>query len=125
MRLLKHITEGKVETLTKEFDYLKLECDGLIRVLTYVLSKNKIKHKVFMGSVSGDTDDIPLHFWIELPNGKVVDYRLRMWLGNDKKIPNGVFNPTKFPNIQYNKEKQINMKVTKQVYDILLMSGAY
>lgn len=86
-----------IRTLCGKYAKLKLECDGLTRVLHTVLSKHNVPHRVMVGEVidaqSGMTV-IPLHFWITLPNGYIVDYRLRMWLGG--KAPNGVFKTTKY-----------------------------
>jgi len=85
------IVEGKVQSLTAKYDKLPLECDGLVKVLSYVLTENKIKHQVYTGRVDCldycDSDSIPLHFWIELSDKRIVDYRLRMWLADDPDDP--------------------------------------
>lgn len=70
-----------------------LECDGLTRVLHTVLSDRHIPHTPMFGRVEWNDRHFMPHFWIELPNGEVVDYRLRMWFG--PKAPNGVFDPKK------------------------------
>jgi hypothetical protein len=112
--------EGKVESLTAKYDKLPLECDGLTRVLSYVLKENGIKHSVYDGSVRYKEEGIPWHFWIELNDGRVVDYRLRMWI-RDRSAPHGVFKPNKYPDLHYENRKRINLKVTEQTFQILTM----
>ena len=66
-----------------------LECDGSVRVLHYVLSKKDVPHYVFQGVVELNGKIIPHHFWIGLPDGRLMDFKARMWLGSH--APNGVF----------------------------------
>jgi len=91
-----------------------LECDGATRVLHYVLTKNNVEHKVMMGSVKLNKNQIiPLHFWLELPDGNVIDYKSRMWLGDD--VEEGIFIPEKNTYIG----KPISMPVSEMVYMML------
>jgi hypothetical protein len=122
--------EGKVESLTAKYDELSLECDGLVRVLTYVLTKNKIKHQVYTGRVDCldycDSDSIPLHFWIELSDKRIVDYRLRMWLAEDPDdpvVPHGIFKIRDFPHIVYKNKRKVKLDVTEQIFHILTMGA--
>ena len=67
--------------LAKDYVRLPLECDGLTRVISYLLTKNKVPHDVMLGSVSmkdGKRAFSP-HFWIVLRRTRqIVDYRARM-----------------------------------------------
>ena len=66
------VSESKLKRELEPFDDLRLECDGLTRVLHRVLEDNNIKHKVMQGYVEHQNEEglgIPLHLWIELPNG--------------------------------------------------------
>ena len=93
-----------------------LECDGSTRVLHYVFTKNGVKHKVMQGSVKiGKNKIIPLHFWLELPDGNIVDYKSRMWLGND--VDEGIFKPKKGTYIG----KEIDLPMNETLYQILSM----
>lgn len=103
-----------IEEASQQCD--QLECDGTTKVLHYVMNENSIPHKVFIGSVIGPEDNIPLHYWITLSDGSIVDYKAQMWLGPD--APNGIFNPNDFPEYKY-KGKQIEMQVSKLIYNIL------
>ena len=105
--------------VAKELDKIKcLECDGATRVFHYVLSKNGIKHRVMVGSVKISKDKIiPYHYWIELPDGHVIDYKSRMWLG--ESVEEGVFKPKKGTYI--GQETKLNMNET--LYRILTMEG--
>ena len=82
----------RVRELTEPYDNCPLECDGLTRVLHTVLVQNKIPHHVLVGTVRLGEERFDLHFWIQLPNKYVVDYRAQMWLGD--KAQHGVFLPS-------------------------------
>jgi hypothetical protein len=71
-----------------------LECDGLTRIISTLMQRDGIEHRVQVGSldVTG-AGHIPLHWWIVLADEKVCDLRARMWLGDDPSVPHGVFVP--------------------------------
>lgn len=76
-------------------DAYPLECDGLTRVISTLLTREAITHAVRVGTVEIDgAGRIPLHWWIELPESIVIDYRARMWLGDTPQTPHGVFKPS-------------------------------
>ena len=107
-----------LEKLFADYVDLPLECDGLTRVLSYLLDKNRIRHQVMRGTVSVGKHEMAPHFWIELPDGRIVDYRARMWLGNSSNVPHGVFNPEDFSDTRYN-GKAVPMKTSEVVFQIL------
>ncbi|WP_153785338.1 hypothetical protein [Pseudomonas sp. EMN2] len=84
-------------------DVARVECDGMTRLVSHLLSSNGIEHFVASG-VLVDLQRIddpaascgPLcgvtHWWIELGSSYVVDFRARMWLGPDAQ--HGVFIPS-------------------------------
>jgi hypothetical protein len=81
----------RVEGIVGKYDGYPLECDGFTRVAAFLLRMNDVLHKTCIGEVQlGDKSFRP-HFWIELDSGEVVDYRLRMWFGDE--APHGVFVP--------------------------------
>jgi hypothetical protein len=87
-------SEAYLKKLVEPYVDLPLECDGLTRVLNRVLLQAPgVFFNVFSGKVEWKGKEFPLHFWIELPGGKVIDYRLRMWFG--KRAPHGIFDPKK------------------------------
>jgi len=113
-------TEMAKNIISQETDKIKcLECDGATRVFHYVLSKNGIKHRVMVGSVKISNDGIiPYHYWIELPDGNIIDYKSRMWLGESAE--EGIFKPKKGRYI--GRETKLDMNET--LYQILtLQSG--
>lgn len=72
---------------------LPLECDGLTRVISTLLAREDIDHRVMIGTLSIEgTGRTPMHWWIELAQGELIDFRARMWLGSEDSIPHGVFN---------------------------------
>lgn len=80
-----------------------VECDGFTRLAHTALVNAGIEHKVLFGkvvSVDG-TKELPIHFWIELPDGHVIDYKARMWLGNADDVPHGIFGSGAFPGWEY------------------------
>lgn len=104
---------AKLEALLQPYDHLPLECDGFIRVASYVLSLNGILHQTMGGYVQTPETVVSPHFWIEA-KGWIVDYRLRMWAGPD--MPHGVFVPP--DNIVYYGEI-VPMLCGKMMFDIL------
>lgn len=107
--------ENELLQLSNEMEHL--ECDGFTRVLTYALKKKGIPHRVMIGSMM-DTEKegsiIPLHFWIELGNGQIIDFRARMWLGNE--APHGIVTDRK--RFIY-EGKPIELDVDELTYQIL------
>lgn len=83
-----------LEPILSQYDACALECDGLTRVLHTVLTRRAEPHTVKIGRITNTRTGATFspHFWIELPTGQVVDYRAKMWLGQD--APHGIFTPT-------------------------------
>lgn len=53
-----------------------------------------IEHVIHIGALEVDgVGRIALHWWIELESGQICDARARMWLGDDPRVPHGVFEP--------------------------------
>jgi hypothetical protein len=103
---VKHLIEG-IQAWLDPLDSLPVECDGMTRVITALLTSNGIEHKVMGGHLT-DVSSLrdkeaglgPLkayvHWWVELPSGHMIDYRARMWMGDSAQ--HGVFikDPTHF-----------------------------
>lgn len=83
--------------------YECLECDGLTRVLHTILCEQGIEHTTYVGKVyySFKQQQAPIQFWLDLSPELRVDYRLQRWFGSGDHIPHGIFNPSRFPSIQY------------------------
>ena len=94
-----------------------LECDGMVRVLHYVLDSHSVPHYVFAGSLEINSKVFSPHFWIGLPDGRLVDFKARMWFGND--APNGIFYP-KDTTAKYD-GTPIELEVSALVYKSLLL----
>lgn len=92
------------------------ECDGFVRLASFLLTKNSIKHNIMHGSLCHLGKKIPFHFWIVVDN-YTIDYRARMWLGND--APHGVFIPNK--DTHY-KGKKVNIDPISEVLFTILNS---
>jgi len=108
----------RIEQLIEPYSNLPLECDGMTRVITYLLTRAGISHQVMQGSVTvAGKGTFPLHYWVELPDGKVIDYRSRMWFEDDPSIPEGVFDPTG-TNIHYS-GRTVDMAVDDFIFRAL------
>ena len=82
-----------LKVLLGKYDKCQLECDGLTRVLHTILTIVSQPHTVKVGAIKLGKAEMAPHFWIELPDGRIVDYRARMWLGS--KAPHGIFKQSK------------------------------
>lgn len=100
------------------YDKLQLECDGMTRVLSFVLSELEVAHVVHTGVLSGPNGSIP-HFWIELENGNYIDLRARMWQGKEDTIPHGIFNAKDYTSVQYDTSTIEQWDVPVMIYTIL------
>jgi hypothetical protein len=82
--------QKELKNILSEIENSPTECDGFVRLASYLLTNHNIEHTIYCGSLSidGNSDTIPLHFWIQASEFK-IDYRARMWLG--EKAPHGIF----------------------------------
>jgi hypothetical protein len=77
-----------------DLDALPLECDGIARTASKLLEREGVEHTVHIGKVVIEgVGTICPHFWIELPDGRLLDLRARMWLREHETVPHGVFVP--------------------------------
>ena len=107
-----------IEKLLAPYVDLSLECDGLARVIVYLLDQNKIPYQLYVGTVSVNNVEFPIHYWVVLDNGHYLDYRLRMWFRNEKNVPHGIFNIEDVPHVQYN-GTPIEMSVSDVLFTVL------
>ena len=93
-----------LEEWLRHFDPLPLECDGLSRVISALLNKSGVEHKMVVGFLHGASSEgqaTPrriLHWWIELGN-QTIDLRARMWMGH--RAPHGLFDPATLTEFRY------------------------
>jgi len=103
-----------------------LECDGLTNVLSFVLTLLGIEHKKRKGWITVSTLSEPTqipHFWIELVDGRIIDYKARSWMGEDKNIPHGIFELSDYPEAKwYNHYTIIDKETHPAVFDALTRS---
>nr|WP_192963334.1 hypothetical protein [Pseudomonas fluorescens] len=86
---------AEIHQLLMPYDKAPVECDGFTRLAHTALADAGVAHTCHIGRiVSADGErQSPIHYWIELTGGVIIDYRARMWLGNDEGVPHGVFCP--------------------------------
>lgn len=94
----------QVQALLDPLDRSPTECDGMTRLCHTLLAQQGIPHTVHFGVCRYQSQKIQPHYWIDLDEplqGWRVDYRLRLWLKGETEVPNGVFQPERFPQVQY------------------------
>ncbi len=99
----KKTVEMDIEALTKPYDSMSGGCGAVTRVLHTALTLAGVKHRVMLGYMLDQRsgEQFAPHMWLELGDGRVVDYRARMWLGNKEDVPHGVFAPTAFAAVEH------------------------
>lgn len=101
-------------------DSVPLECDGLTRAISILLQRERISHHVCIGALYvHDVGRVDPHWWIQLSDGSVCDFRARMWLGNEHSVPHGVFHPE--PQHQYRACQITEIEVSDWVFEILTL----
>jgi len=107
------------EIVTPYSDNRSLECDGMTRVISFLLDLHDIPHKTHLGKiVVADGRSFEPHFWIVLDEtGEIVDYRSRLWFEGDTSIPEGVFEPGA-GGVVYN-GMPVEMAATRTIFHIL------
>lgn len=112
----------ELDIILSALDDSQVECDGMTRAISYALTEVGINHQCYIGHVhetKGDQFVIP-HVWIELPRGWLIDFRLRMWIGDTDEIPHGVFHASSAPNIVYTHTDVFNTHpVPRVVLDVM------
>lgn len=84
-----------LEAWLRPMDAAPLECDGLSRAIGALLDREGVPYTMHMGSMAVEgVGKIGMHFWIDLGDGWICDWRARMWLGQDERAPHGIFRPT-------------------------------
>jgi hypothetical protein len=122
------ITKEKIKAITDRFDTCHLECDGMTRVLQFYLTKEQVPHKVYIGQIvdKRTNEGFSPHYWIKTGN-LFIDYRAKMWLGEEEHIPHGVFHIKNYPEIAYYgyrielnllPEAVVNMWIFESSFDI-------
>src|SRR5690554_6287510 len=101
-------------------DDCPLECDGMTYAISYLLKEAGIAHRSMIGAavnLDGGGTVFP-HCWIELSSKHVIDFRLRMWLGDYESIPHGVFDSSQ-QRILYRGEERSEMSLGLEVLSLL------
>lgn len=87
-------TPPQLQQWLAPLERLPLECDGMTQVVSTLLAREGIAHRAVVGSLAvAGVGTIALHWWIELADGWLCDLRARCWLGDDARVPHGVFEP--------------------------------
>lgn len=96
-----------IEQWLSGLDALPLECDGMTRTISTLLERDGIPHTAYCGRLrdSSNPAKAVIHWWIELDDGHILDFRARMWMGND--APHGAFIPDPASRYEYVKVDQL------------------
>jgi len=91
--------QQRLEALLSHLDDKPVECDGMSSLVATLLHRNGINYQGMCGQIIPKHLGSPIpHVWIEV-GGLVVDYRARMWMGNEQEVPHGVFPKTDYPDL--------------------------
>ncbi len=76
-----------------QLDDCQIECNGMSWSVSYLLDQAGIEHECMLGFVIDEFSGqaVTPHYWIKLEDDWIIDYRLRMWLGDTDDVPHGVF----------------------------------
>ena len=123
--ILKTSSFAEAKRILDGFDKnLQLECDGFTRVAGYILDQQHVPYRAYVGHVRWNKKEFQPHWWI-VSQGKIIDYRLRMWFGPG--APHGIFpirdyNSGEFKNDQMNviyKGLPTNVKINSIIFSVL------
>lgn len=92
-----HFT-AQLQSWLDPLDEAAVECDGMSRIISALLTDSLIEHTVMGGllidmhklndpSVGHEEGCACTHWWIELPTGHVIDYRARMMIRPYERTP--------------------------------------
>jgi len=75
----------------------------LILATHVLLEEAAIAHTPMRGSISRGPSGAVLtpHWWIDLADGKRIDFRARQGLDHESGIPSGIFDPAAWPDVAY------------------------
>lgn len=116
--------DTELHQLVAPFIDAPVECDGFTRLAHTALANAGIGHTCMLGRVvSADGQRrTPIHYWIVLEDGQVIDYRARTWLGECERVPHGIFKPASFKSWVYQGEP-IDLPVLHPVMANILMQA--
>lgn len=110
----------RIESALLYLDDCGLECDGMTHAISFLLNDAGIAHQRMIGAaidLYGGGTVFP-HCWIVLSPGLVIDFRLRMWLGDHEHIPHGIFD-SDLQGISYRGEPQVGNAIPLPVLSLM------
>lgn len=83
----------EIELMALEISELDIDCNGASDLLSLQLERMGVDHTRMCGMATHTRTGKRVfpHCWLELQGGRIVDVRLKKWLGGRKDIPHGVF----------------------------------
>ncbi|MGL5923738.1 hypothetical protein [Chroococcidiopsis sp.] len=109
--------------LSIPFDNTPTECDGCTYLIASELYSSEVLFQLFTGTctwrMGGRAKQVIYpHFWIETEEVR-IDYRLRVWLGEDECIPHGVFLKEAYPDFEWIGESFPTPEFSEEVIAVL------
>ncbi len=94
---------AELDTYVGGLDGLRLECDGMCNVIGLWFDRAGVPFTAHRGILTEAAAGrrISTHIWIDLLDGRWLDLRARMWLGDQPHVPHGIFKPADFPQVSY------------------------
>ena len=93
----------EVDAILTPLDECEIQCEWMTWIISHLLDDANVKHSCMQGFVKHKSLNqvVVPHHWILLEDGWVIDFRLRMWLGDNEEIPHGLFHLDNEPLINY------------------------
>lgn len=112
--------QSSLAKLLDHLDASPVECDGMARLVVTCLDAAGIPYRAMCGKITSGLQRVEPHLWVEVGPYR-IDYRARMWLGDDNVIPHGVFLANQAGDVSYQGvEIEIN-PLSPLLFDILQM----
>lgn len=95
----------------------------MTRLLSTLLEREEIAHSAFCGTLVDSL--FPgkqiYHWWIELEDGHLLDFRARLWMGD--AAPHGAFKPSPADRFQY-QDRSLLGSITLPLSLLSVVAGA-
>lgn len=117
------MNKQEIRQLLNPYDLPHLDSESATRVFAWLLKQKDEDFVIQLGTVELHGQQFWPHYWIEMENGLVVDYRACAHLPDDD-VPCGVFNPDDYDGVIYLPEKDPRIVVTKTMFEMLVRVGA-
>lgn len=114
------MNKSQIQKLIEPFENSEVECDGMSKIISYLLYSNGIRYKHVFGQLIDLKKNTEIyHEWI-VWNNHIIDYRARMWFG--PTAPNGIFKENTVTKFSYMPDGYVSGKPSEFIFRLLTNS---